>query len=223
MTNRFLLEIAKNDIRKNLLRFTRRAFGMISASDKPRILDIGCGTGVPTLELTALCNGHITAIDNDYEALDILLTHIEKESLTDRIEILQMNISEINFAPESFDIIWSEGSIQFIGFAEGLAAWRKLLAPGGFMAIHADDASVAERIALIEESGFSLTGKFTMSAEIWWSDYFEPLKNLVAKLRKDYANNNAMLKLLEEDDGNVKMFEADPDCCQSAFYVMQKT
>ena len=47
----------KDLVRKRLLKYTRKAFRMLSQMDKPRILDIGCGSGAPTLELSRLSQG----------------------------------------------------------------------------------------------------------------------------------------------------------------------
>ena len=47
----------KDLVRKRLLKYTRKAFRMLSQMDKPRILDIGCGSGAPTLELARLSQG----------------------------------------------------------------------------------------------------------------------------------------------------------------------
>jgi len=41
------------------LRFTRKAFHMLPRLDRPRILDIGCGQGEPTLELAKLSGGQV--------------------------------------------------------------------------------------------------------------------------------------------------------------------
>ena len=40
--------------------------------EKPEILDIGCGTGVPTLLLAEKFNGHITATDSDTKSINRL-------------------------------------------------------------------------------------------------------------------------------------------------------
>ena len=42
---------------------------------------------------------------------------------------------QLEFAPGSFDLIWSEGAIYNIGFRAGLEAWRPLLVKGGCMAV----------------------------------------------------------------------------------------
>ena len=68
----------KYRIRKNLLGHTRRAYEMLSPIECPNVLDIGCGTGIPTLEIARLSGGHITGIDIDEQALDTLRLEAEK-------------------------------------------------------------------------------------------------------------------------------------------------
>jgi len=59
------LQIEKDSLRKNFLKYTRKAFRMLPQLDKPRILDMGCGSRVTTLELARLSKGEITGIDID--------------------------------------------------------------------------------------------------------------------------------------------------------------
>ena len=75
--------IKKDLIRKRLIKYTRKAFRVLPKFDKPRILDIGCGTGVPTLELARLTNGEITGLDIDEEQLGRLLKKCEKLILSE--------------------------------------------------------------------------------------------------------------------------------------------
>jgi len=44
-------QMRKDNIRKRLLKYTRKTFRMLPQLEKPRILDVGCGSGIPTLEL----------------------------------------------------------------------------------------------------------------------------------------------------------------------------
>ena len=75
---RFQME--KDRIRKRFLKYTGRAFRILPQINKPRILDIGCGSGVPTLELARLSHGEVMAIDIDQPALDKFARKI-KEAL----------------------------------------------------------------------------------------------------------------------------------------------
>ncbi|MHA1479878.1 MAG: class I SAM-dependent methyltransferase, partial [Candidatus Thorarchaeota archaeon] len=65
-------EVYRIPFRRNLLKYTRTAFQMIPSITKPLILDIGCGSGVPTIELAKLSGGQITAIDIKQTLLEIL-------------------------------------------------------------------------------------------------------------------------------------------------------
>lgn len=49
MTEDELFQVQKDKIRKRLLKYTRKAFRMLPQMEKPRILDIGCGSGIPTI------------------------------------------------------------------------------------------------------------------------------------------------------------------------------
>jgi len=51
MSKEIEIEINADQLRITFLKYTKNAFEMLPQIDKPRILDIGCGSGVPTLEL----------------------------------------------------------------------------------------------------------------------------------------------------------------------------
>lgn len=48
------------------LDYTRNAYHMLPRIDQPRILDVGCGRGDPTLELAKLSDGEIIGVDIDW-------------------------------------------------------------------------------------------------------------------------------------------------------------
>ena len=59
----------KDNCRKGLLKYLTKAISII---ENPRILDVGCGSGVPTLMIAEKFNGKITAVDTDTKSIDIL-------------------------------------------------------------------------------------------------------------------------------------------------------
>ena len=59
----------RDKCRRNLNKYTIKAFLSIPKIDNPLILDMGCGTGVPTLALGEICNGNIYAVDSDNSCL----------------------------------------------------------------------------------------------------------------------------------------------------------
>jgi len=113
-------QLRKDRIRKHLLKYTRKAFRMLPKLDKHHILDVGCGSGIPTMELARLSNGQIIGLDINQPLLDRLTRKIEKAGLSDRAKTLKCSMFDMDFLDESFDIIWAEGSISVIGFERGL-------------------------------------------------------------------------------------------------------
>jgi len=65
-------QLSRDTYRVNLLKYTRRAFETLPNMHNPQILDIGCGTGIPTLALAEMSDGQIVAVDIDQRALDVL-------------------------------------------------------------------------------------------------------------------------------------------------------
>lgn len=58
-------EINRDSSRKLLVKYTREAFKLLPRLDKSRILDVGCGSGIPTIELAKLSKGNLVGIDID--------------------------------------------------------------------------------------------------------------------------------------------------------------
>ena len=54
MSNLDVYRIEKDHIRENLNKYTRKAFRLLPKLKNPNIVDIGCGTGVPTIELAKI-------------------------------------------------------------------------------------------------------------------------------------------------------------------------
>ena len=80
MSKDLLSEIDKDHFRERLNKYTRLAYQMLPRIENPHILDIGCGSGVPTIELAKLSNGEIIGIDINQSLLDNLDRKIEEEA-----------------------------------------------------------------------------------------------------------------------------------------------
>lgn len=139
------LQEYKDQIREGLVKYTRKAFRMLPKMTGTCILDIGCGSGVPTMELAKLSDGEIIAIDTSQTELDRLAGKIEKAGLAARVKAKKCSMLNMCFPEASFDIIWAEGSIAEIGFGKGLKEWRRLLKTGGFLVIHDDLGDLTEK------------------------------------------------------------------------------
>ena len=172
---------------------TERAFrAMTGLPDGGWIVDLGCGPGQPTLDLTTLHRGGIVAIDTHRPYLDVLRVRSRHAGVAARVRPLQASMSAIPLADASVDAIWAEGSIYVIGFERGLRAWKRVLKPRGYVAathlswLRADIPDEASAfwsrtypaITTIEANleqaatcGFALVDHFTLPESAWWNEY----------------------------------------------------
>ncbi|MFC1912000.1 class I SAM-dependent methyltransferase [Chloroflexota bacterium] len=211
----------KDLVRKRLVKYTRKAFRILPQMDKPRILDIGCGSGIPTLELARLSQGEVIGVDIDQPALDKFTSKIEEAGLTDRVQAVNCSISDMDFADASFNIIWSEGSIYAIGFKRGLREWKRFLKPSGFMVVHDGQGNVRGKLEQISNCGYDLLGYFMLSEDIWRTEYFAPLEKLINKTRVKHPDDPKVLEALRNAQGELDMFNKSPESNISVYFVVK--
>ena len=195
---------------------------MLPKLHKPRILDIGCGSGVPTMELARLGQGEVIGIDIDQSALDKLIRKIQEAGFSNRVQAVNCSILDMAFPDESFDIIWCEGSIFAIGFERGIREWKRLLKPNRFMVIHDEKGNVQEKLEQISKCGYKLLGYFILSVDTWRTEYFAPLEKLVAKYQTNYTDDPQKLQELNQSRRELEMFKNYPECNSSVYFVIQK-
>ena len=222
MTEDELFQVQKDKIRKRLLKYTRKAFRMLPQMEKPRILDIGCGSGIPTIELARLSNGEITGIDIDQSALDKFKREIEKEQLSTRVQAECCSIFEMDFPDESFDIIWSEGSIYPLGFEKGLREWKRFLKPDGYMVIHDEKGNISKKLEQISSCGYEIMDYFILNNETWWTEFFAPLEQLIIKYRTRQTNDPKMLEEFNQAQRELDTFKKYPEHNTSVFFIIKK-
>jgi len=222
MTREIADEIGKDAFRQNLSKYTRKAFRLLPVSGKLRILDIGCGSGVPTIELARLTDGEITGVDEDRPSLRRLQRKIEKGGLSDRISTVECSMHAMNFADGSFDVIWAEGSISAVGFGQGLTEWRRLLRRNGFLVVHDNALDLEKKLQQVETCGYRLLEHFELDEETWWTEYYGPLERRLRELHKQYERDSDRLKVIEAEELEVDMVKRDRGLMRSVFLVMQK-
>jgi ubiquinone/menaquinone biosynthesis C-methylase UbiE len=211
------------ELRARFIKYTRKAFCMLPKLDKPRILDIGCGSGAPTIELARLSGGEIIGIDTDQSSLDQLNRKIDEEGFSNRAKAVKLSIFDMDFPDESFDVIWSEGSIPAIGFEKGLNEWRRLLKPNGFLVIHDEVQNMLDRLSRMPSLGYRLVGYFSLPEDAWWTEFYRPLERRIDDLRGKCGNDPEALKLLRKFQNEIDMVKGNPRMFASAFCIVQKS
>jgi SAM-dependent methyltransferase len=224
---------------------TRRAFALIEGllPASPRILDIGCGPGMQTLELARLSDGPIVAVDNHQPFLDTLAESARAEGLPDRLEIVNASMTDLPFEDESFDLIWCEGAIFIIGFAEGFRQWKRLLKPGGVIAVteaawlrpdppaetrafwdrcYPVMQDIAGNLRDIRDNGYEILNHFTLPPEDWWDHYYTPMERRIEALRDKYANDPAGSRVMQEAATEIEAFRRSEGSYSYVFFLARK-
>jgi SAM-dependent methyltransferase len=225
------------------LGFTRKAFQMLPDLHTPRILDVGCGQGGPTLELARLSGGQVTGLDTDPWALHELARRAEEEGLSGRVQVVHGSMSDMDFAEESFDVIWSEGSMHILGFERALGEWRRFISPRGFLVVHETVwlqpdpppelmncqqlaypgiRTVSEYVEQIPQHGYDLVGHFVLPEDFWWVDYFVPMVARIRELWKKYSGDQAAQRTLDREQRAADLYRKYRRWYGSAFLIMQK-
>lgn len=199
MSNLNLYRIRRDHIRENLNKYTIKAFNELPKIENPQILDVGCGTGIPTVELAKISEGNITGLDNDVTSLKMLQEKIDTLGLNKEIKIVEDSIFTMDFPRESFDIIWAEGSVFVMGFENSIMEWRRFLKLDGFLVIHDDNIEKNEKLELIEKYGYKLVHEFDISHQAWLDEYYRPLGELIAEFREKYPDDLELVDELHKD------------------------
>jgi ubiquinone/menaquinone biosynthesis C-methylase UbiE len=222
---------------------TRKALEMMtSLPQQPEILDVGCGPGVQTLELAHVTGGRVTAVDTHQPFLDRLQAQVDAEAQADQIICMNMSMDDLDFPNRSFDAIWSEGAIYIMGFGKGLADWKRLLKPGGCIAVteatwlkpdppkeiadfwngaYPAMTSVKENLKTIESLGYRLLGHFTLPESCWLEEYYAPMLERIAMLRLKYADDVEKQAMLDEELAEITLYRKYSDWYGYEFYIMQ--
>jgi cyclopropane fatty-acyl-phospholipid synthase-like methyltransferase len=223
---------------------TRRAFNALpKLPEQPSILDLGCGPGEQTIELAKISKGTIIALDNHQPFLDNLMNKVRDQGLTDVIIPKNMSMMEMDFADETFDLIWSEGALYFMGLQNGVRRCRQMLKPGGCLAFTdmtaystdlpkpladmffsemADFPNLDAKIAMVEAEGFTVLEHFTLPKTAWLENYYAPIEIELPRVEKKFEDNETALAMFRMMRKEIAMYREYSDYFGYEFLVGQK-
>jgi SAM-dependent methyltransferase len=222
---------------------TRRALALLTGlPPRPRIVDVGCGPGTPTLILAAQTGGCIAGVDTHRPYLDRLVDGARARGVADRTRAVQASMSALPFRDESIDLMWSEGAIYIVGFEQGLVGWRPLLTPGGYVVVSelswlrphppSDVAafwsaaypgmrSVARNLETVR-AHYQLVGYFVLPSSAWWgTGYYGVLQERIDRLRVRHASDADAIRELNDTAAQIELYRTYSDWYGYVFYAMR--
>jgi len=223
---------------------TRRAFDIIPHFQTPPIiLDIGCGQGVQTIELAKISNGKIIALDNHQPFLDLLVDQAKKQKVEEKIVPKNISMLEMDFYEKTFDLIWSEGALYFMGFQNGLNRCHQLLKEKGYLAVtelvytspnppaavaeyfeseYPDIKRIEEKIEIIKGERFDLISNFTLPETAWLNNYYLPMELELPRLSEKYQGNKVAQAVFNGFQSEADFYRKYSNFFGYEFFVMKK-
>ena len=198
--------------------------------DKLAILDVGCGVGAATLLLADYFkNSTIEAID----LFDHYLAILDKKLDTNRVQTCQMDMNDLDYPNEEFDILISEASAYIMGFNKALKEWKRVIKNNGYLIIsemswinkpsgeskkfwktHYNEIDTIEnKIAQIKAAGYEFIDYFILPKKDFKSYYSFLEKNL-----NTLEESNFKKDLKKE----IEVYRNNSDDYSYVFYIMRK-
>jgi ubiquinone/menaquinone biosynthesis C-methylase UbiE len=225
---------------------TRKAVDLagLSPSEPLKIADIGCGTGASTLQLARALNTRITAVDFSSDFLEVLEADAEEAGLSERIKSLLCSMETLPFEDEEYDVFWSEGAVYNMGFENGVNSWRHFLRPGGLLVVseitwttgdrpsevqkfwesaYPEIATAADKISVLERSGYSPIAYFTLPESSWIDNYYRPLQDSFPGFLARHANSDKARAIVEAEEKEISLYMKFKTYYSYGVYIARKT
>jgi cyclopropane fatty-acyl-phospholipid synthase-like methyltransferase len=205
----------KDRCRQGLIKYLEKAFSYVPKKGDYMMLDIGCGTGVPTLFMAKHFNGYITAIDTDKPALDFFQDKLIENNLQHTINIQEISFFDFKSENNCFDIILAEGFLNVVGFENGFKKALEFLKPGGYFIIHDEYKDHKSKVDFIAQQNCTFIDSLYLDETIWWNSYYYPLDIHIKAI-----SNPEFKACFERDSSEIDYFETDPKAFKSIYYIV---
>jgi ubiquinone/menaquinone biosynthesis C-methylase UbiE len=214
---------------------TVKAFNLLPLQNKElKILDLGCGTGMQTLNLAEIIEGKITAIDNHQPFLDELKTKAIQQNLSHKIEAKLEDITNLKEPLNYYDLIWLEAAIYLIGLSKALQELKQFLKPQGYLVfteltwLQANPPQECQLFWQQEypnmkniEENLQIIKYFVLPKSAWLDNYYLPLEENLIRGREKYANNKLANQFINQIAEEIDIFKRYNEYYGYIFFIIQ--
>jgi SAM-dependent methyltransferase len=212
-------------------------------NNSSKVLDLACGTGGQTMVLRQNLTGSIIGMDIYPAFIDVFNDNAKKLNLQNRVKGIVGSMDNLSFPKEEFDLIWSEGAIDNIGFEKGLNHWNGFLKKNGYVAVTCQSLLTYERpaeiekfwtdvgasidttesnISIMQKVGYGFVAAFALPEKCWTDYYFIPREAADKALLEKYPGNETVKAYVEENKVEVELYSKYKQYYGYVFYIGKK-
>lgn len=195
-----------------------------------------------TVDLLKISDGEVLALDFLPLMIERTKSSAAHANVLERLEVLEQDMTLMDFPPGSFDVTWSESAIYNLGFEDGLRKVKSFVRPGGHVVVseavwpkpdppppviefwthYPEIDTVENKLAVIDRVGYKLQDCFVLPKNAWTVDYYEPMERLLVEKSKDWEGIPQGLSVIEEARQEIELYRKYSDYYGYAFFVMRR-
>ena len=213
-------------------------------NNSAKAADLGCGTGGQTMTLAEAFPGSIVGVDISSDFIKVFNVNTEEAGIATRVKGIVGSMDNLPFHKAEFDLIWSEGAIDNMGFEKGLTYWRIFLKENGYISVTCPswftdkhpaevekfwaDAgsrldSIEHNIGVMKASGYSFIAAFVLPEVCWVDNYFIPRTKAENVYFQKYPENRTIKEYIDCSRYELDLYTKYKQHYGYVFYIGRKT
>ncbi|MFN3201516.1 MAG: class I SAM-dependent methyltransferase [Bradymonadia bacterium] len=177
----------------------------IKSTDVVAELGSGLGSNATWIARSRCCP--VVAVDPDPRCLKETMRRAEEGGGDVFVRPVRADLASLPFQDQAFKVVVSEGAALSLGLKHALTVWRRILAPGGILALTYPGVvnkgaptevrgplerrmaepmgTLADYHAVVRGAGFELVHQVSMQPELWESHYNDCVRHAWALMRSE--------------------------------------
>lgn len=202
--------------------FSSAYLSAIPIKSSDTVAELGCGLGTNATWIARSRCCPVVAVDSDQRHLRETMRRAEEGGSSSLVWPVRADLANLPFPDQTFKVVVAEGAALPLGLRHALTVWRRVLAPGGVLALTYPGVvnkgaphevrgplerrmaepmgTLADYHAVVRAAGFELVHQVSMQPELWEGYYNDCVRHAWALIRAERASEDdpTIRRVLEE-------------------------